>query len=156
MTSREYLFSLERHGIKLGLDNINTLLDAAGRPETRYPTVHVAGTNGKGSVTAMLDAMFLAAGYRTGRFTSPHLIALNERFLLNAEPIADGALDAQLDFVREAAEAMPHPPTFFEVTTAAAFRWFAEERVEAAIVEVGMGGPVRFDERHHTGGVCDH
>jgi dihydrofolate synthase/folylpolyglutamate synthase len=143
LSPREYLFSLERHGIKLGLENIAFLAEAAGNPERRYPSVHVAGTNGKGSVVALLDAMLHAAGYRTGRFTSPHLIDLNERFLLNHEPIDDAELDRQLDHFRAIALRMSHPPTFFELVTAVAFRWFHQAGVDLALFEVGLGG--RYD-----------
>ncbi len=143
MTPVDYLYSLELHGIKLGLQNITTLLAAAGDPHLKYPTIHVAGTNGKGSVVAMLDAMFRAAGYRTGRFTSPHLISVRERFLVNCEPIADEALDRHIERFRNIAESSGITPTFFELCTAVAFQEFAEQRVEAGIIEVGMGG--RFD-----------
>ncbi|MBX7257261.1 MAG: bifunctional folylpolyglutamate synthase/dihydrofolate synthase [Candidatus Hydrogenedentes bacterium] len=143
MNPREYLAGLEFHGIKLGLDNITYLLNQAGRPHTAYPTVHVAGTNGKGSVVAMLDAMLRAAGYCVGRFTSPHLIQLNERFIINAQPIDDGELDSQIEYFRNLAEQRDAPPTYFELCTAIAFRWFQRREVDAAIIEVGMGG--RFD-----------
>lgn len=143
MNAREFLFSLERHGIKLGLDNINHLLDAVKRPERHYPTIHVAGTNGKGSVVALVDAMLRAAGYRTGRFTSPHLIALNERFLVDGRPISDDDLDTHLGRFQRVAESMSPPPTFFEVVTAVAFQWFKVMKVDVAVIEVGMGG--RFD-----------
>lgn len=143
MTPREYLFSLEGHGIKLGLENITRLLESAGRPHRTYPTVHVAGTNGKGSVVALLDAMLSAAGYRIGRFTSPHLLSVCERFLLNSAPISEEELDEHLAFFQSAAADMENPPTFFEVVTAVAFRWFAQREVDVALVEVGMGG--RFD-----------
>jgi dihydrofolate synthase/folylpolyglutamate synthase len=119
------------------------LLDQAGRPHTRDPTVHVAGTNGKGSVVAMVDAMLRAAGYRTGRFTSPHLIRVNERFLVNAAPIADEELDEQIAWFRRAAKQMDMPPTYFEMCTAVAFRWLEAQRVDVGVIEVGMGG--RFD-----------
>src|SRR5690606_25500413 len=82
---RQYLFDLTLHGIKLGLENIQALVCAAGDPHLAYPTVHVGGTNGKGSVVAMCAAMLQAAGYRVGRFTSPHLIDVSERFLVNGE-----------------------------------------------------------------------
>lgn len=140
---RDWLDGLALHGIKLGLSNITELLAFAGHPERRYPTIHVGGTNGKGSVVAMLDAMLRAAGYRTGRFTSPHLIALNERFLLDGRPVPDGQLDAQLDYFRHATRATGQTPTFFELNTAVAFRLFEEACVEGALIEVGMGG--RFD-----------
>ena len=139
----DWLFGLEFHGIKLGLDNIRALMRAAGDPHLCYPTVHVAGTNGKGSVVAFLDAMFQAAGYRTGRFTSPHLIDFRERVLVDRVPISLENLDVQINFFREAAASWDHSPTFFEINTAIAFRHFAEVTVDVALVEVGMGG--RFD-----------
>jgi dihydrofolate synthase / folylpolyglutamate synthase len=139
-TPLEYLADLEVHGIKLGLDNIRRLLDAAGNPHRTYPTIHVAGTNGKGSVAAFLDAMLRAAGYRVGRFTSPHLISVNERFTIDGTPIDSDTLNALISWFRTVAEQMDAPPTFFEMTTAVAFRWFAEHRVDVAVVEVGMGG----------------
>lgn len=143
MTPREYLNSRLMHGIKLGLDNIRFLAGAAGAPHARFPSVHVAGTNGKGSVVAMLDAMFRAAGYCSGRFTSPHLIDVAERYLIDGTCIDDDALDRHITFFRKAAESMPHSPTYFEVATAVAYRHFAERRVDVAVFEVGMGG--RFD-----------
>ena len=136
----DYLFGLTMHGVKLGLANIRALLDAAGNPQDTYPTIHVAGTNGKGSTVAMLDAMFRAAGYRVGRFTSPHLVRLNERFQINGEQIPDADLREEIDFFRAIAAERDYPPTFFELNTAMAFRWFARERVDAAIIEVGLGG----------------
>jgi len=139
-TPREYLAGLEFHGIKLGLEKIRALLDAAGNPHRAYPVVHIAGTNGKGSVAAFLDAMFRAAGYRVGRFTSPHIRAVNERFTINGECIGDEELDDGISRFRDVADRMDAPPTFFEMTTAVAFRWFADRRVDAALVEVGMGG----------------
>ncbi len=152
MDARAYLYSLERFGIKLGLDNIRYLLEQAGEPQRAFPSIHVAGTNGKGSVVAMLDAIFRAAGYSTGRFTSPHLITLNERFLLNAAPIRDDELDRQLAFVRRIAEPMQPNPTFFEAATAACFRWFAEQRVDMGLIEVGLGG--RFDSTNVITPAC--
>ncbi len=143
MTPVDYLYSLELHGIKLGLQNIRHLLSEAGDPHRAYPTVHVGGTNGKGSVVAMLDAMLRAAGYRTGRFTSPHLCSVRERFLIHGECIGAKALDGHIEFFRAIARQMDCSPTFFELNTAIAFRHFAEESVDLALIEVGMGG--RFD-----------
>ncbi len=137
---REYLFGLSLHGIKLGLQNIQALLDAADHPEHAYPSIHVAGTNGKGSVTAMTGAMLRAAGLRVGRFTSPHIIDLPERFQINGECISEEALARHTAFFQRAAESLDAPPTFFELNTAIAFRWFAEEQVDVAVIEVGMGG----------------
>lgn len=144
LSPREYLFSLEHHGIKLGLETIGYLLRSAGQPQDRYPTVHVAGTNGKGSVVAMLSAILRAAGYMVGRFTSPHLIALNERFQINDEQIPDAELDTEIDFFRTLADQREwFPPTFFEINAAIAFHWFAERAVDCGVIEVGLGG--RFD-----------
>lgn len=136
----DYLFGLTLHGVKLGLSNIRALLSAAGNPQDTYTTVHVGGTNGKGSTVALLHAMLRAAGYRVGRFTSPHLIALNERFQINGVPIGDEALRQEIEYFRSIAEHRDYPPTFFELNTAIAFRWFARERVDLALIEVGMGG----------------
>ncbi|MBP8129779.1 MAG: bifunctional folylpolyglutamate synthase/dihydrofolate synthase [Candidatus Hydrogenedentes bacterium] len=143
LSPREYLYSLTLHGVKLGLENIRALLDAAGMPQYRYPTVHIAGTNGKGSVAALVQAMFRAAGYRAGCFTSPHLIDLTERFQINGQPIAARDLDAAIAHFGTKAKTLPRAPTFFELNTAIAFHYFAEERVDVAVIEVGMGG--RFD-----------
>ncbi len=143
LAPREYLFSLLMHGVKLGLENIRALLDAAGAPQDRYPTVHVAGTNGKGSVAAFLHAMFRAAGYRVGCFTSPHLIDVSERFQINGRPIDARELDAAIARFRSIAESLPRTPTFFEMNTAIAFQYFADAGVDVALIEVGMGG--RFD-----------
>ncbi len=143
MNAREYLASLEFHGVKLGLDNIRHLLAGAGNPHTLYPSVHVGGTNGKGSVLAMLDAMCRAAGLRTGRYTSPHILDVNERFLIDARPVSDADLDASLGFFRRIAERMTPSPTYFELVTAAAFQLFQQHAVDVALVEVGLGG--RFD-----------
>ena len=140
---RAYLYSLMMHGIKLGLENIQLLLDAAGHPETRYPTVHVSGTNGKGSVVAFLGAMLRESGYRVGTFTSPHLIDLEERFQINGQPATPARVDELIQYFQRAAGQPPRPPTFFELNTAMAFRFFELENVEIALIEVGMGG--RFD-----------
>jgi dihydrofolate synthase/folylpolyglutamate synthase len=119
------------------------LLTQAGNPQDSYPTVHVGGTNGKGSVVALLDAMLRAAGYRTGRFTSPHLCHIHERFLVDGETIAPESLDRNLLYFQSIAKKMPRSPTFFELNTAIAFRFFEEMNVDIALIEVGLGG--RFD-----------
>lgn len=143
MTPRDWLYGLELHGIKLGLENISHLLERSGHPERRYPTVHVAGSNGKGSVLAFLDAMLCAAGYRTGRFSSPHLCRLNERFLTAREPVGDAALDETLAYYQELSAEMSPPPTFFEINTAVAYTLIAQAGVDVGLIEVGLGG--RFD-----------
>lgn len=139
----DYLYGLELHGVKLGLENITHLLEQAGDPQNAYPTVHVGGTNGKGSVVALLEAMLRAAGYTTGRFTSPHLSHIRERFLVNGEAITAERLDEHIVYFKALAERMPRSPTFFELNTAVAFRYFKEMNLDIALIEVGLGG--RFD-----------
>ena len=140
---RDYLAGLILHGVKLGLQNVRLLLDAAGAPQNAAPCLHIAGTNGKGSTAAFLDAMLRAAGYRVGRFTSPHLMDITERFQINGEPVAEAELRENIEYFQAVAETMPQPPTFFELNAAVAFRWFAQRGVDAAIMETGMGG--RYD-----------
>jgi dihydrofolate synthase/folylpolyglutamate synthase len=136
----ERLFALETFGIKLGLENIRHLCDALDHPERRFTSIHVAGTNGKGSVTAMVHAALVAAGIRAARYTSPHLVRLNERFVVGTEPVDDGTLET---VATDVLNAIDRPPTFFEATTAMAFEIFKRARVEVAVIEVGLGG--RFD-----------
>jgi dihydrofolate synthase/folylpolyglutamate synthase len=149
MRLRERLFALEAFGIKLGLDNIQTILTALDRPDRRWPAIHVAGTNGKGSVAAMVERGLRASGYRTGRYTSPHLDRIEERVAIDGAPVdpsvferATRDLFAAIDRLT-ASGALAATPTFFEVTTAIAFEIFARENVTAAVIEVGLGG--RFD-----------
>ena len=146
MDPREYLFSLEKFGIKFGLANIRALTSALGEPQTSFRSVLIAGTNGKGSVTAMVDTALRAAGLSVGRYTSPHLIKLEERFTINGEPVAAEALDAAIAEVRILIDdligkgTLEAPPTFFEVTTAIAFELFRRAGVAIAVLEVGLGG----------------
>jgi dihydrofolate synthase/folylpolyglutamate synthase len=142
----EYLYSLERFGIKFGLDSIRTIVAALGQPDRAFISVHIAGTNGKGSVTAMVDEVLRAAGHRSARFTSPHLIDLTERFVIDGRPVAEPALAAVISDVRDCIAALitegaiPAQPTFFEVTTAAALELFRRAAVELGVIEVGLGG----------------
>jgi dihydrofolate synthase/folylpolyglutamate synthase len=137
---RAWLFSLETIGIKLGLSQIARLLDELGRPERAYRSVTVAGTNGKGSVTAMIERGLRAAGQRTGRYTSPHLVGIEERIVIDGLPIAANTFDALAARVQQAASALPAPPSFFEATTALALLAFREAGVTIAVLEVGLGG----------------
>ena len=134
------LSELELFGIRLGLDGPRRLLAALGSPERDLPAVLVAGTNGKGSTAAFLAAMAGAAGYRTGLYTSPHLESVRERLRIDGRAIAPERLDDLLPRVLAAADGLGGRPTYFEALTAAAFLWFAEERVDLAVLEVGMGG----------------
>jgi dihydrofolate synthase/folylpolyglutamate synthase len=140
MTAREYLFGLEIVGIKLGLEQIRALIRALDHPDLSYPSILVAGTNGKGSVTAMLERGLRDAGYRTGRYTSPHLTHIEERIALDGEPITAAGFDRLAERVRDAAAPLPHPPSFFEATTALALEAFREASVDVALLEVGLGG----------------
>ncbi len=137
------LESALRHGIRPGLERITALLDMLGRPQDRHPVVHVAGTNGKGSVCALLASMLEAAGYTVGRFTSPHLVSYRERFSLGGILISQAELDAELKTVADLAETLDPalgPVTEFELLTAVAFNWFAKQPMDLLILEVGLGG----------------
>lgn len=141
-----WLFSLERLGMKFGLENMSSLMTALGEPHRAFATIHVAGTNGKGSVTAMLDTALRKAGYRSARYTSPHLVRLEERFVIDGREVETEALASAAERIRLAVEGLltrgvlTAPPTFFEVTTATAFELFRAAAVEIAVVEVGLGG----------------
>ncbi|MBN2645229.1 MAG: bifunctional folylpolyglutamate synthase/dihydrofolate synthase [Desulfuromonadaceae bacterium] len=134
----EYLYGLQMFGVKLGLETIQRLLAAAGSPQQQYPVVHVAGTNGKGSVCAFLASIFRQAGYRVGVYTSPHLHCFSERIVVDGSPISLPEIRALVEELRGLAE--PLEATFFELTTALALLHFARCQVDLAIVEVGMGG----------------
>ncbi|WP_295163262.1 bifunctional folylpolyglutamate synthase/dihydrofolate synthase [Selenomonas sp. F0473] len=142
--SLAYLDELNTFGIRLGLSRMENLCARLGNPERAYQTIHVAGTNGKGSVTQMLDAVYRAAGIRCGRYLSPHLVAYTERVSVGGEDISEERFAALLTRVRRAADAMVadghEHPTQFEELTALAFLYFAEEKVEVAVIETGLGG----------------
>jgi dihydrofolate synthase / folylpolyglutamate synthase len=133
------MFSLRRFGIKLGLDTIETILSALGNPQHRFSSIHIAGTNGKGSVATMLSTILMAAGYCVGRYTSPHLESFNERICINNLPIEDDAVVAAHARVN-GVQNLNRQPTFFEFTTAMALDEFGRREVEWAIIETGMGG----------------
>jgi dihydrofolate synthase/folylpolyglutamate synthase len=149
LTPLERLFALEQFGIKLGLDNIRAILAALGNPERTYRSIHIGGTNGKGSVAAMVERGLRAAGLRTGRYTSPHLDRIEERVALDGQPVDRQTFAAVTGFVLDRVDALRADgtlkvePTFFEVSTAVAFEIFRRAGVQAAVVEVGLGG--RFD-----------
>ncbi|MGH7982498.1 MAG: bifunctional folylpolyglutamate synthase/dihydrofolate synthase [Candidatus Udaeobacter sp.] len=155
MTYKEalaWLYSLQRFGIKLGLENIRRLLDEccsggcvkrpalAAASASTAKVIHVAGTNGKGSVCAMIDSICRAQGYRTGLFISPHLVTFRERIRVNGEMISKEAVASGLTTIRDLiADWDPHP-TFFEVTTALALKYFSEAKIDVVILETGIGG----------------
>jgi dihydrofolate synthase / folylpolyglutamate synthase len=141
-----YLARRVRFGMKFGLETMRALVDEMGRPESAYPSLLIAGTNGKGSVAAYCDAALRASGLRTGRYTSPHLVRVNERITVDGHEITDRDFAIAVRTVRDAAERLVHRgtlkahPTFFEVMTAAAFEHFRRKRVEVAVLETGLGG----------------
>ncbi|HAA33456.1 MAG TPA: bifunctional folylpolyglutamate synthase/dihydrofolate synthase [Cyanobacteria bacterium UBA8553] len=131
----------QRFGIHLGLERIERLLADLGNPHHRVPIIHVAGTNGKGSVCAYLSAVLTEAGYRVGRYTSPHLVDWNERICLNEQPISTETLQELLLQIKAAIpQDSEDSPTQFEVITAAAWLYFAQQQVDIAVIEVGLGG----------------
>lgn len=141
----DYLYGLERFGMKLGLDNVKALLSRLDNPQDRLRFIHVAGTNGKGSVCAFLDSILRRAGYRVGLYTSPHLVRFNERIRVGGSEIPDEDVVRLTEFIRPHAQALAREskashPTFFEFTTAMAFRYFQEEDVDVVVLEVGLGG----------------
>jgi dihydrofolate synthase/folylpolyglutamate synthase len=146
---RDYLGHLQHFGIKLGLENIATLCAALGDPQDRFPSIHVAGTNGKGSVSAMLAGIMKEHGFRTGLYTSPHLARVEERIRVDGASITPLRFRGMLERLKATIDGLmaggrlAYHPTYFEVLTALAFLQFAERKVDIAVLEVGMGG--RFD-----------
>ncbi len=140
MNELSYLYSLQQHGIKLGLSNIKELCAILGNPQDRIRTVHVGGTNGKGSTAAIIAKILQKAGHRTGLYTSPHLTDFTERIRINNAPASEDRISALIRLMREKMTGMDIAPTFFEFSTAMALFHFAEESVDIAVMEVGMGG----------------
>jgi len=135
----DWLYGLRRFGMKLDLDRIKNVMDKLGNSQDKLKIIHVAGTNGKGSVCAMIGVILQKAGYRVGMFTSPHLVDFRERFQINGEMINQEDVLRLVDMVKETDVEL----TFFEFATAIAFQYFYEQNVDYAIIEVGLGG--RFD-----------
>ena len=140
--ARGRLYALQQFGIHLGLETVSSLLSELGNPQDRFPVLHVAGTNGKGSVAAITASILQAAGIRVGLYTSPHLLDFRERIQIRGRCIPGGRVVELFDRI-QSLPSFAVPPTFFEVATAMAFQYFAEEQVEIAVMEVGLGG--RFD-----------
>lgn len=142
MTYKEavnYLYSLQKFGIKFGLSKTANILEALGNPHRGRKYVHIAGTNGKGSVAAFLGSMLNEAGYKVGVYTSPHLLRFTERFRINGTEMSRETSAGLIEELKQVT-VKEEPPTFFEATTAMALTWFAREEVDLAIMEVGMGG----------------
>ena len=164
--SLDYLYGLQRFGIKLGLENIRALLTRLGHPERDFDILHVGGSNGKGSVAATLAEILVRAGYRVGLYTSPHLHSFTERIRVNGSEIAEDEVAKLVAEIRSVADGVP--ATFFEFTTALALLHFRRRQVDFVVLEVGMGGrldatnavtprlsvitPICRDHAEHLGG----
>jgi dihydrofolate synthase/folylpolyglutamate synthase len=140
--AKEYLVALKKRGVHLGLERMRGWMEGLGHPERAVPCVHVAGTNGKGSVAAMLAAVLRAAGWRTGLYTSPHLVRLGERVQVDGVALSEAEIAAAVRALGPVAEGLPPElrPSYFEFMTGAAFRHFAAQRCDFAVIETGVGG----------------
>jgi dihydrofolate synthase/folylpolyglutamate synthase len=136
----DYLQSLQFFGMKLGLENIKKLCKALGDPQEEYKKIHVAGSNGKGSTCAFLDSIIRQGGYKVGLYTSPHLVRFNERIKVNGEEINDKDLNRLILKLKKIVEENHLEATYFEFTTALAFLYFQEQKVNFAVIETGLGG----------------
>ncbi len=134
----DYLYNLQRLGIKVGLDHTFKLLARCGNPQNKFKSIHIAGTNGKGSTCAIVASILRSAGLKVGLYTSPHLIRFNERIRVNDQPISDAEIVRFVEAHR--ADIGEIESTFFETTTAMAFQQFANHQVDVAVVETGLGG----------------
>ena len=133
-----YLYGLERRGVKVGLDHTEQLLEKVGNPHMHFSSIHVSGTNGKGSTCSMMASIFREANLKTGLYTSPHLLRFNERIRVNGVPISDEDI---IRFVKRHRDSFDDiPVTFFEATTALAFWYFKKSSVDIAVIETGLGG----------------
>jgi dihydrofolate synthase/folylpolyglutamate synthase len=133
------MYSLKRFGIKLGLSTIREILKGLGNPQNNFSCIHVAGTNGKGSVASALASILNASGYKTGLYTSPHLVRFNERITINNQPISNANVIEAYKAVKQVHRGS-REPTFFEFTTAMAFYEFDRQKIDWAVIETGMGG----------------
>lgn len=136
----EYIHSVKWQKRKPGLSRTRALLSALGNPERQLKFVHVAGTNGKGSTSAMIASCLRKSGYRVGLYTSPYINRFNERIQVNGLPISDAALERVVDAIRDKADSMTDSPTEFEMITAIAFLYFLQQRCDIVVLEVGLGG----------------
>jgi len=133
-----YLFDLNRFGIKVGLDHTTELLKRCGNPQNNFHSIHIAGTNGKGSTSSMVASILISAGYKVGLYSSPHLINFNERILVNNICITNNQIASFIDNKRKDIDEIES--TFFETTTAMAFQHFSLSNVDIAVIETGLGG----------------
>jgi len=142
----DWLYSFEKHGIKLGLERINHICKKLGNPQNNYKIVHVGGTNGKGSVCKFISSILISEGYTVGVYTSPHIQRFSERFVIDNDEISEIEIILLVEKIKPIVEEMiqkENTPTFFEITTAIAFEYFYNKKIDYAIIEAGLGG--RFD-----------
>lgn len=135
-----YLYGLQKHGIKLGLENPRRLMSLLGKPQNFFHSIHITGTNGKGSTATIIASILKESGFRVGLYTSPHLASFTERIRINNLPISETDVVRLTLYIREAIAKVDIKPTFFEFVTAMAFYYFVREKVDWAVVEAGMGG----------------
>ncbi len=139
--AREYLLSLKRRGVALGLDRMRRFAETLGNPQDAVPCIHISGTNGKGSVAAMVESILRTAGWRTGLYTSPHLVRLGERVQVDRHPLSETEIASYVEEMSpRVAEAGEEPPSYFEFMTAMAFVHFARRHCDVSCLEVGLGG----------------
>lgn len=134
----EDLYVLQRLGIKVGLEHTQRLLEVCGNPQDNFMSIHIAGTNGKGTTAAMIASILIEAGYKVGLYTSPHLLRFNERIRINGTPITDERIVEFMSQYKTAIDKIES--TFFEATTAMAFDYFKKKKVDVAVIETGLGG----------------
>lgn len=135
----ESMYGLKRFGIKLGLSTIRSILNGLNNPQNRFACIHIAGTNGKGSVASALSTILTKSGFKTGLYTSPHLVRFNERICIDHQPIKDDEVLHAYEMIRQVYSG-DREPTFFEFATAMALYYFGKNHVDVAIIETGMGG----------------
>ncbi len=151
----EFLTTLSNPGINPGLERVSSLFDLLDNPEKKFPSIHVVGTNGKGSTSAMIDSVLRAAGYRSALYTSPHLIHFGERLVVDGKPVSSELWMDALRRIKKIIEVTPYfqsdRPTYFEILTVAAILLISESHIDVAVVEAGMGG--RLDATNMLGDV---
>jgi len=138
LESLDYLYSLQKSGIKFGLENSYKILDYLNNPQNNFKSIHIAGTNGKGSTSTLIASILSEMNFNVGLYTSPHLVRFNERIRINGKEIEDDYLVSSVNQLKKLIEEIK--PTFFEVTTAIAFKYFADNKVDYAVIETGLGG----------------
>ena len=137
--AREYIKKASQYGIVPGLDNISNLCDKLGNPQNELDVIHIAGTNGKGSVGAFAEQILIESGKKVGRYVSPSVFDYLEQFRINAENMIEDRYAYYISRISEVADKMTPHPTPFEMETAAAFLYFKEEQCDVVLIEVGMG-----------------